>query len=369
MDTEDDLFPKGAWQVDVASSAEDCEKALELSLGTFYPDGVPEEQRRSWRHKWFDDPTFSPDNVLLLRERKGSTLVGGLRARPLALYRDGIIFNGLGIPEIFVAPAWQGVGLARLLVRHCLQRAEDMGVDLVLVVARKAIDGFYSRYGFHGIGSFPSYTVREILASRRHRQAERGRYGFSPTDVRPEFQKLYASCYAAAFGASVRSLDVFRFLFARAFFRGQAEILAIQDRDDGLVGYLVRSGGSILEIAISDGVDRRMVIEDLAEHLNLEDLTFAVYEGHPLFVPDMGLDITVTRRECPYGGHICRVADVASVADKFSARERTDLPALPEAGADMDAPTMRALLGLQGAVDESDGLHRMRFAISPIDEF
>ena len=82
--------------------------------------------------------------------------------RPLDIKRMEQTFHFLGICETFVDTSARGLGIAEKLTQRCIDFAKQKSFDGILVIARKAIDGFYSKHGFYGVSSYPEAHIRNI---------------------------------------------------------------------------------------------------------------------------------------------------------------------------------------------------------------
>jgi len=56
--------------------------------------------------------------------------------------------------KMFVAPAFRGKGISRLLIEKCLEKAKEIGAKKMLLYSNsqlKTAIGLYSKYGFHHV--------------------------------------------------------------------------------------------------------------------------------------------------------------------------------------------------------------------------
>jgi ribosomal protein S18 acetylase RimI-like enzyme len=88
--------------------------------------------------------------------RRFAVVDGGAVAARCQLYADGQIAQ---IENLYVAPAWRGRGLGRVVGEHALHAARAAGAQLVVAVADAEgwPQSFYRRVGFAGVGLLPRF--------------------------------------------------------------------------------------------------------------------------------------------------------------------------------------------------------------------
>jgi hypothetical protein len=257
--------------------------------------------------------------MVLLAKHKGN-IIGGIRTKQIKIRRDDQIFNCLGIGEIFTSLGARGLGIAGKIVAFTIKVAEEDGYDLILGVARKNIDGFYLKHNFYGVGSYPKIIIKNISSSSNFTHRANGKYKFSTQkDFDISLNKHYDNCYSNVFGSIVRTNEDWKYISGTL--KNNLDILLEIYEDNKLVGYLIHSGNLIKELSYDANINIGDLINDLSIFLNSDELHFAISSSHPLLTVDCGFDISVTLRECFYGGHIVRITNVNSVVQKFISRE------------------------------------------------
>ena len=279
---------------------------MNLSLRSFYPRGPKQSETELFKHKWFKDPLFKLENIFLIKRKSNNQLVGGLRTRPMRIFRNEVVFNCLGICEIFSAPDSRGLGLSTKLVKFCLAVAEYQEKDLILGVARRNIDGFYLKHDFFGIGSYPSVTVKNVILSKRYSKTEHQNISLLETGFHSSFISFYEQSYKKLFGSTVRNFSDFEFVFSTLNINQDRRCLSILDERGLINGYLIHQGNTVSELACNPDLSPVSLFLALAERLKCEDLTLNLSLEHPIFHSDFQMDTIFSSRECFYGGHIGR---------------------------------------------------------------
>lgn len=303
--------------IEKTKDLKDCEEAFEVSFNAFNVDGASSELKTVWHNKWFKDPSFSNDCILIHRD--AGKIVAGLRTVERTIYRLNQEYKMLGIGEIFVKPGYQGKGLTGKLVNGVIELARQGSYDILVGIARKNIDGFYLRYGLWGVGSYSQLTIKGFS-----RDVKVGDMALKQVELSElsQINDIYNSSYAKSFGAMNRSSKHWEFLLnsmknsKRAFFS-----IA---KGNILVGYVVCDSHSIMEVGLLKDCNYIDLLHFLKGELfkNEDHLIVSVPPSHPILENDLGLDISCRLRECYYGGHILKIINKSSVISKFFEREQ-----------------------------------------------
>jgi predicted N-acetyltransferase YhbS len=304
-------------EVRFAREENEVHKATEVAAKSFYPDEQDSEKAKALKIKWANDPFCSSEFILLALS--GNEIVGGLRTTPFTIMRLSQEFRCLGIAEIFVSKDFQGLGIASQLVDHLVSSTNDSEYELIVGVARKKIDGFYLKKGFYGIGSYSQVYISGIRESSKFRTFKDSSFNFHPVIINENMNAFYEISYKNVFGRRVRAKADWEKINRENSSIGNLCLGIYQNNE--LVGYSILRGKLILEIAFNDDLNLVNLIYDLAEHMHVNELEFEITSSHSLLGCDLGFDITVSTRECFYGGHIARIINWESVVQKFFDRE------------------------------------------------
>lgn len=309
------------------------EFVLETSLRCFYPDGYTAKEELQWRNKW------RHGDLLLLAESDTdpSVLYGGLRMRPIEINRRDQTFYMLGICETFVEPFSRGMGLAEKLTLECIETARNQLFEGILVIARRAIDGFYLKHGFYGAGSYPEVQIKNIDQFRRFNPTEnQAGVKISQSSSSSVFHDYYLSCYSQNFGSIERSQRDMQLILESLPIMVQGAELMMISVDGRTKGYLVLCNNKVIEIAFDLTLStdcKKSLICCIGDYLNTSNFALALHPSHPLIACNLGFDITVSNRTCPYGGHVVRVINVDSMKAKFIDREQRRIDAISSSAA------------------------------------
>ncbi len=285
-----------------AGSAAEVEEGLRLAAGIF---AVPAGGALDYKTMlWRNDPSFEPANLVLGRTPQGE-LAGLIRIAPRMLRRQRQAIRTACISSVCVAAPLRGKGYSVQLMQRTLDICEQRGFEIALLLARRAADHYYTRFGFWGASSYNRLT---LSASDGREPAG------TPFELRAMCEDeitLYASAYersyANCFGWFERDQAGWHFLLRRLRQQPGIEMLAIA-RQSRTVGYLIRSHDALLEIGLGEALPEA----DLAAALpalsggNLP-LQIDIPPQHRLFPALHLYDVSLRSRECSYGGHMLRI--------------------------------------------------------------
>ncbi|MDP8212380.1 MAG: GNAT family N-acetyltransferase [Candidatus Zapsychrus exili] len=231
-----------------AKSIEEVEKAYRLSSVIFGNDS-----RRSWsrkRHTLFYDKMKSFNEVIIAVDN--DKIVGALRIVERRNIFLGSLLKTAGITNVCVSPCYQGKGLGRRLVSKSIEIIKERKYPFVMLVARRAVDGFYSKYGFVGTGIFSELKVdlNSLICIGKSKSIGRNNFqeGFDG-----KFAKKYAAMYNATYKkipmSFCRSSCWWDELIQRSKHRiKKRDFINIVDNEK-LIGYFVRQDNKIVEAA------------------------------------------------------------------------------------------------------------------------
>lgn len=286
----------------------------------------------------------SLEDVIVLVD--GDEVVGFLRILDRVLHSPAGPVQAGGITSVCVAPRLRGQGRGIELMEVALERSKRRGDACSVLFARRAVDGWYPRLGYVGVGAH----VRLALLGVAERPQALVASAVPGPDVLDRLARQYEASYSQLYLSFVRSGDWWARLQDQLALKRLELVLVGGDRDPA--GYLVRSGGVIIEAAAGEA--GREAVRDAAFSCG----TLSLPPEHWLMKLARVRDHELSIRYSWSGGHMLRVIDPRTFPSGDGA----------VMGSALDhAASRQLLLGLAGALD---GVERWpgRPAWSLVDE-
>jgi hypothetical protein len=259
------------------------------------------------------EPHMRLENYLIVRGSEGG-LAGALRIVDRTMSLDGHPLRVAGMSHYAIAPAFQNTECGVRIVKALFEHVAREGYDLSLGIARKVMDGYWSRFGFFGLSGFYSTLVdgRELARLARPGTVEvrRAEEGDSET-IRAQYQQSYGTVS----GAMIRDDAQWVWWMARVDRRSDLELLIAEDV--GIpCGYFVLRGDTVVEMA-ADFPRLPAVLSAVSHSRGCRALTFSLSPSHAVSRFLRRLNYTACTRRVWNGGHVVRVTDWRNLLDRL----------------------------------------------------
>lgn len=302
----------------LACSEKVVDSAFQLATSVFKTSTAIDDYDFYKRMLWRDDPSYAIDNFVVARAEDGSVR-GLVRIVPRTVFRGEEAFSVAGLSSVCLSPCERGRGNSLKLMEFALECCKKRGFDFAFLFARRAADHYYSRFGFQGVSSYSKLKIN---------------YAGLPSDsqfaIGPSWEKyieIYSAahdaCYARVFGRVERTPAYWQFLLRkfRSIYPDRIETLFFSGEP---VGYLVLNDSAIHEVAFTQDVDARELVAFLSRQFPLvcKDgyINLDLPPQHLLLSNLHGLDVSVTERECPFGGHMACILNPEALIQRISRR-------------------------------------------------
>lgn len=203
------------------------------------------------------------------------------------------------LTSICIDPEKQGLGLSRKLMEAALAQAARRGNKVAVVVARRGVDFYYAKFGFHGLSQYPLIEIRpnRVLTTTRpvpHLQV---------IDSSQHVANLYSQAYERQVGACMRDARMWEFIAWKAKDRGY-EFLSLDDQS----GYALVAGQDVHELAAASSEAYLDLLLGLFGRTEGGDLRLhGQSHTHPVWDQLAAWDHSLRLRQCRYGGHMLRL--------------------------------------------------------------
>jgi predicted acetyltransferase len=296
----------------IARNDKERESALSLAAASF-PMSKDREDSAVLRKSLLlrEHPGFTKDSPVIVSASDGS-VVGSAFLIDCSLPLKDRMLQGVFISSVSVAKKMRGQGLSRLLMEAAINSCRLRGIDVAMVIARRAVDGYYTRFGFWGLSQY-SKTTFEISTLPIAKRSERSKKLLPVVNADLEIcAALHAENYRNLVGHCVRKPAMWRYILLKLPYLGMRfDLIKINNK---MVGYAIHDGkGNIHEIATVSSeynFEARTLFEAFTPAIS--SVTLHVHPTHPFLKKLEGGDILLTLRECPYGGHMVRILNPAA---------------------------------------------------------
>lgn len=254
------------------------------------------------------EPSISPGNFIMARAKHGE-LIGLVRIVERDILLDKSVISAGCISSMGVKPEWRGQGIASELMNKATEVMTSRNMDISLVYGRRAVDGFYSMFGYYGVGR---YVDLEILSSSVSK---------SSIDIRPyknndikKCMEFYGKTYKPLSGSVLRDCAIWKYLFLRME-RGIGGFkLFICLENNKTIGYIVVSDNKLIEVSLPPGVFP--FVPNLLNSLGVSSIS--IHPRHPLYIYcSTCLNTAQKIRFAVDGGYMARILNHGSLLKKL----------------------------------------------------
>lgn len=254
----------------------------------------------------------STDTIIL---RSGGSILGTLQV----VGKELKVFNSVvpvdGITNVCVDPRHQGKGLGAELMYFANRILDERSKAASILVARRAVDGFYARFGFLGTGCF----TEMVIPSEEYNAAKNtGNITFrtGPAHKKAgEYKKLYDKTYNTIPFSFHRDREWWENMEMWYKFKVRHREFVNVIRGEKILGYFICQNGRIIEAACSDAGAFCNALLLFAKRKNMPELVITCAPGHSCNRYLQKINHTLKMRRAWDGGHMMRANDKAKFLD------------------------------------------------------
>ena len=288
-------------------------EAYELAAKIFGPNYF--EARDAKAHHRSLEATERLEDVVVVVD--SSRVLGFVRVLDRQLFSPAGLIKAGGITSVCVHPELRGQGWGLRVMEGALQRSRERGDSLSVLFARRAVDSWYPKLGYVGIGCH--------MELRSDTSALRSTLGVSSCDVQPGMVKSWTNIYGAAYADSYEGLFLSFYRDGEWWRSFESRLGGRIDGDDFLtvleeakpIGYLVRKDGVVIEAAALD--QHRTKFADCLLQILASDhpdpMAFRLPMGHWVVPFLRRFNHTINIRYSWDGGHMVRILDKSVFKD------------------------------------------------------
>ncbi|MEH6632293.1 MAG: GNAT family N-acetyltransferase [Halopseudomonas aestusnigri] len=304
-------------QFEVAQTQEDWNEALVLATKVFSEHSSNEGYGGYKTSLWYDDSSFAIKNLIVARNGKGD-IVGMVRLVPRVLFQRGRKLSVAGFSSICLDPKEQGKGSSIPLMNFSIDIAKNRGFDIALLFARRAMDHYYPRLGFWGVSSYNRLEVKIPDNSSVGDEVELAQSSLNHIEL---YDQAYQESYENVLGRIERNPQYWQNLVTASYQTGrQMQTIKWKNQD---VGYVIFDARTVFEIASREPQAFDGVLRLLSSLQKQKVVSFLLSVDHKMLVELKHLDLSVSYRECPWGGHMVRLLNVTVGNEQLPSYDET----------------------------------------------
>lgn len=286
--------------------------AIALAGGVFASPADDTGQNLERKHVHvLEHPGAGKDSAIVV-SLGGQGVIGAAFLIDRLLPRGPVSIRGTFLSSFCIDESLRGQGYSRVLMEAALQACGKRGAAIALVIARRAVDRFYNKFGFWGLSQYSKLTVESAafadvrLAGLRLRRVSLDDIGACSA--------LYDLAYQESFGHCLRDWQTWKYVIQESeYLRVNVSVI---EKGRVIIAYAIHdASGNIHEIGSENTSDARTALAMLARSAAAKLLTVHIPPIHPAVRALEGFDVTLATRECPFGGHMVKVIDPAQLVD------------------------------------------------------
>lgn len=282
-----------------AKNIDEVEEAFRVANSSFGGEGIDEKETLYKRINWFNEPSFSLENIIIAF--LSGKVIGVVRVVPKVVCKSKVKYKVAGFTSICIDKQARKRGISSHLINKTIDIARGRGFDLAMLVARKAVDHYYNKFGFFGISSYESISIESNTSINQN-------INLLPLDRNyiSIYLKVYEDNYADCFGKVIRSHSQWEFILNLIELRKEVVAFTVF-YNASPVGYVIINNNKICELAIEGDVKLIEILSSIKKKLRSMVDWMDLPSNHSLVRNAKNLDIRIQRRECAYGGHMALI--------------------------------------------------------------
>ena len=286
--------------IGIARNTDDAEQALVLATKIFRSEDPFEAALATTKFLMSAGKDLCREDVIVLVD-ENNQIVGACFLIDRHFFRGSETIQGTFLSSICIAKNHRGKGFSEMLMKFSIAECERRGSFFAILIARRAVDHFYTKFNFWGISQYSKVNL-----SLKKEQPTSDLSVISATmDDLPEIGRLYESNYSSLLGSCVRTTEQWEHILLKAK-RQNLEFVTVK-KDATLLGYAILNRTEIEEFASSKDVSKLELLRHVMTTHSLTNLTINCAPNHPLVSELAPLDFSITLRQCIYGGHMVRI--------------------------------------------------------------
>ena len=271
--------------------------------------GTNDADSRTIQETMFDaEPSIAADNFIFARSTQDE-LIGLVRIVERDILLDGSVLAAGYISSVAVKPERRGEGIAKSLMNEAIETMTARGMDISAVYGRRAVDGFYPRFGYYGVGR---YVDLEIISDTDSDSS------INALPCKKEHldacMNFYDKTYSSLSGSVLRSRSIWEYLFLRLErnIGGFKAFVLLEKRKTA--GYFIVLNNRLIEISIPEKLFSS--IPGILDTFNVGSIS--IHPRHPFYIfCHTQMNTIQKERFAIDGGYMARILNPGSLLKKL----------------------------------------------------
>lgn len=254
-------------------------------------------KKQMWKYEPF------VDNEMVIVACINDVVVAILRILDRKMIVSGKMKRVAGFTTICVRKEYRKQGLGSRLINASIEIIGKKGYDLAILVARKSLDYYYTKFGFWGVSSYNQieFSLENFTPIKKLQIRKINNYA----DIKvADFERLYFTAYQNCSGMVLRNKKYWAYVFKKIEISRNLFIEVVYDLDT-IVAYIIRDSEKIYELGLDGNKESSIAI--LSHYKNINITKYEISSDHHFLNDVSEFDIRITFRSCFYGGHMVRL--------------------------------------------------------------
>lgn len=286
------------FEIKFSENKDELIQALDLAKETFVTNKDNKLNSQFKDLMWLEHPSFGPNTLLIAK--KDNKVVSILRIVPSKfILKNSKSFISASLTSICTHQNYQGHGLSKALINYALQYCKSVGFDSCHVIASRSVDYYYPKFGFEGLSSYTKVSVKgkNLVLNKELKISKK----FNQKNIK-KYQRFYTNSYKSTNSLTLRSTGHWNLLLKRSQKEGfDFYEISIKKR---LVGYLIYKNNTVYELSVESSVKLDWLASVFLK--SNPEINLMIPSTHKILEPASSFDVTLTKRSCPFGGHLIK---------------------------------------------------------------
>ena len=261
-------------------------------------------------NEWFD----LKDNIFIIAKLPSEEIIGFLRIVPKEISFSIGLINTAKFENIFIVPSFRGMNISRVLIDYAIKVSVENNMALASVIARRGVDNFYPKFGFHGVSCYPKVSIKLSELKKNKKEHKKNisidEVGLEDLDY---ISGLYKCNYKNYFGSALRTLNHWNRIFNYCK-KDNIKFYKVLNNSE-LCAYIIFQENNVMEVFYNSFSS---IIYSLIEIMNqYDEIIFHQTIDNKIFKSLKNIDLNFGIRSCTYGGHMIAISDIKLIIKTF----------------------------------------------------